>query len=333
MDLTGKKVCLLFRKPGRFFSIERIFNYLEPLLQKEISTCRWAAEHAKFMPGGLIRNILAVKRCSGDIYHVTGDIHYIVLGLPRRRTLLTIHDCVFLYQATGLKRRILKWLLLDIPVRRSWLITTISEATKKDIIRSTGCPAKKIIVIPDPIDDSLYYSPGVFREQEPVILFIGSTENKNLRRVAEALKDIPCRLDIVGNIPAAVRELLSENRINYTQQSGLTDEEIACKYRQADIMLFPSTFEGFGLPIIEAQQTGRPVVTSDLSPMKEVAGKGACLVNPLDPASIRAGILEVIGNKGYREDLVQRGLENVRQYAPSVIAQQYLSVYRQLLTH
>jgi glycosyltransferase involved in cell wall biosynthesis len=331
MDLKEKKVCFLLRKPGRFFSIERIFQQLAPEVGPYMQVTHWTAPHATFTPAKIWANILSVRKSSADIYHVTGDIHYIVLGLPRRRTLLTIHDCVFLYSATGLKRRLLKWILLDMPVRRSRLITTISEATKADILKYTGCSPEKLVVIPDPVSDTIRYSAAPFREEEPVLLFVGTTPNKNLLRVAKALRGINCRLDIVGRLSEEQQAALTEDQIRYTQQAGLTDEEMAAKYTGADIVLFPSTFEGFGLPIVEGQKTGRPVITSDLSPMRDTAGTGACLVDPYDPASIREGVLRIIGDQDYRGTLVKEGLKNVSRFSAGTIAHAYIECYKKLL--
>jgi glycosyltransferase involved in cell wall biosynthesis len=330
-QMTGKRVCLLSRKPGRFYSIERIFNQLKPLLSNFISVDVWRAEYSKFAPRELLANIRAARKCRADIYHVTGDIHYIVCALPRSRTLLTIHDCVFMHNATGIKRRLLKWLLLDLPVRRCRLITTISDATKKDILEYTGCSPEKLVVIPDPLSTGIFFVPAPFREGQPRILFVGTTENKNLLRTAEALKDIPCSLDIIGPLSTHQMQALSDCRMQYTAYSGLTDEEMAERYAGADLILFPSTFEGFGLPIIEGQKAGRPVITSNLSPMKETAGGAACLVDPWDPADIRDGVLKVIRDADYRQQLVSEGFRNITRFSAETIAQQYLECYKQLL--
>jgi len=326
-----KRVGLLFRKPIQFFSIERVFGQLQPELNRSVSTESWIAPYGGVSPAGIIKNILSARACAADLYHITGDIHYLALGLPRARTVLTIHDCVFLYKYKGYKRLLLKWLLLDLPVRHTALITTISESTRKDILKYTGCQPEKVVVIPDPVNDIIRFEHRPFSQSAPVILFFGTTPNKNLERVIPALEGISCRLDIIGVLSPQMESLLNSSKIRYSSQSRLSDKEIADKYVEADIVLFPSTFEGFGLPIVEGQKAGRPVITSDLDPMREVAGDGACLVDPFSVSSIRQGVLKVTGDVQYREDLIRKGFRNVTRFDTKQIADQYLSCYRKLL--
>jgi len=324
------EVIQLFRKKGEFFSIERVFGRLEPEMSKFLTVRRLAAPAGGFSVRAIVRNIRAARSARADIYHITGDLHYLAFGLPRKRTILTIHDCVFLYQAAGLKRLLLKWLFLSGPVRRCALITTISESTRQDIIRHTGCAPGKIVVIPNPVDSNIHFVARPFHGEEPVVLFLGSTPNKNLLRAIPALEGIPCLLDVVGDLSEEAIALLQRCKIKYRKGSNLTDEEVAEKYCDADLVFFPSTFEGFGLPIVEAQKAGRPVVTSDLDPMREVAGGAACLVDPYVVASIREGILKVINDKAYREKLVEAGFRNVERFDTASIVRQYISCYEQL---
>jgi glycosyltransferase involved in cell wall biosynthesis len=98
-------------------------------------------------------------------------------------------------------------------------------------------------------------------------------------------------------------------------------------YQDADIVSFPSTYEGFGMPILEAQAVGRVVVTSRVLSMPEVAGEGACFVDPFDPSSIRRGLEQVIGDGDYRQKLIQKGFKNVERFDAERIANQYREVY------
>jgi len=103
------------------------------------------------------------------------------------------------------------------------------------------------------------------------------------------------------------------------------------QYVECDLLLFASTYEGFGLPIIEAQSVGRPVVTSNFGSMEEVAGDSACLVDPYDINSIRAGILRVINDVEYRLKLVRLGLDNIKKYSIELISNDYVSLYDEIL--
>lgn len=96
------------------------------------------------------------------------------------------------------------------------------------------------------------------------------------------------------------------------------------------MVMFVSTFEGFGLPVIEAQGTGRPLITSNIQPMKEVAGDAAYFADPFDTSSIRNGVLKIIHDQHYRQSLIEKGLMNVKRFAPEKIAMQYQELYKKV---
>jgi glycosyltransferase involved in cell wall biosynthesis len=325
------KICLIFRKKDPvFFSIEKVFATVIPSIKKRAQVKEIAVP---FYTNGILsvfRNIQFVKKQQADVYHVTGDTHYLVLGLPGKKTLLTIHDCSFMEQPGGVKKTFLQYLFLKWPVKRAAIITTISEKSRQEIVKHTGCAPEKIIVIPNPSDQHFSFSKKQFNSDCPTILFVGSTPNKNLKRVIEAVKGIDCTLEIVGKVDAGLQQAMNDNKIRYRLSAGISDEQLINKYIECDMILFPSTYEGFGLPIIEGQQTGRPVVTSNISPMKEVAGDAACLVDPFSVESIRKGIMKVIKDDSYREDLVRKGLTNAMLYNPERIAGEYSNVYQRL---
>lgn len=322
---------LFYRKPvPHFFSIEKIFDAIAVTLPKDLNVQKRYLPHHTSSIKKIMLNLLFAKKQKADVYHVTGDVHYAVMALPKNSTILTIHDCVFLYQYSGVKKWFFHNLLLKWPVKHCRIVTTISEQSKKDIVKFSGCHPDKIRVINNPLPEVIYYKPKPFNTQLPVLLFLGSTPNKNLPRVIEAIKDIPCVLDIVGIIPEEQEKMLRQYNIRLNQSSRLSEQELAEKYVAADLLLFPTLFEGFGLPIIEAQKAGRPVLTSSLSPMQDVAGGAACLVDPENVESIKAGVLKIINNEGYREQLVKDGFENIKRFEPQAIAQQYYSLYKEV---
>lgn len=115
--------------------------------------------------------------------------------------------------------------------------------------------------------------------------------------------------------------------IDYEQVSNLTDEEILQEYVNCDYVNFPSLYEGFGMPIIEGQSIGRPVLTSNISPMVDVANGSAVIVDPTKPEDIRRGYEEM---KGRVDELVAKGYENVKRFALDRITKQFFDVYKQV---
>jgi len=161
-------------------------------------------------------------------------------------------------------------------------------------------------------------------------LQVGTRENKNIERLVWSIKEIRCHLVLVGELSSPALAALKATGVSYTSYSRLAEHELVQVYRDCDIVTFISTYEGFGLPILEANALGKPVVTSNIPPMNEIAHGAACLVDPLDNASIKRGIEKVIQDSEYRASLVHAGLANAAQYSASVIAQKYADLYDQV---
>lgn len=325
------KVLFVERKPFESVSIERAFREIAANVSEDFQV------DFQQMPYGnrffdTLRNLLRFGKREADIYHITGQIHYIALLFSRRNTVLSIMDVRFLYRKPGLRRWLLKKLYLDWPLQKLDHITAISEETKREIIRFTGCDENKIHVLDLPLAiEADAIEPRAFNAAKPTILQVGTMENKNIPNLARALSPIKCKLRVIGKMTPEQIAVLVENNVEYENVDGITDEEVREEYRACDIVAFCSTFEGFGLPIIEAQAMGKPVVTSDLSPMKETSGGAAYLVDPNDVDSIRKGFRKIIEDSVYREGLIRSGLENIRRFEPKTVAAQYEDLYKKIL--
>lgn len=326
------KVVFFHRKNGPTLSIEILFttirNYLPSSIEARVLI-------SKFKSNGFFKRLYNIFEASfhqGDVNHVTGDVHFLTYFLRKKRTILTIHDCVSVIHSKGIKKLLLKFFWYTLPSKRVKYITVISENTKKELLSLIDFPEDRIFLIPNCISEEFkYIEKNTFNKQKPRILQIGTMFNKNLIRLCQSLKGIPCTLDIVGEISQEQLKALEENNIDYINTFNLSQEDIIKKYHSADLFVFISTYEGFGLPILEAQATGTPILVSNISPVKEVAGEGSCLVDPWDTNDIRRGILQIINDDEYRNKMIEAGLANVQNYRPEIIAKMYASVYEKVL--
>ncbi len=268
------------------------------------------------------------KKC---VCHIVGDVHYLTFLLDPNKTILTIHDCEMINRESGLKRYILKLFWLKLPLMRARYIVAISEKTKSDIIRLSGIDGRKVSVIDNPISPKYFPVSRNSLCDIPIVLHIGTKENKNLARLVAACAGLSLKLLIVGRLGEDDKKLIDDSRIIYDTCHDLSDEEMLSCYHSANALSFVSLSEGFGLPIIEAQATELPVVTSHLEPMISVAGRdGAVFVDPYNIEDIRNGINSVLFDASVRDRLVKAGRENVMRYESSNVARKYAELYRRV---
>lgn len=262
------------------------------------------------------------------INHITGDVHYRALWLQSKNTILTIHD-IGHYEITlkGLKKAIYKWLWLKWPLSHVKYVTCVSAFTRNRIVEKLGIDPAKIHVIYNPLPTNFNYTSRTFRPRCPVILQIGKGNHKNREGLIQAVKGIPCKLIFIGELKEEHKTLLQAHNIDFENPINVAAEQMPSYYINADIIYFASFYEGFGLPIIESQAVGRPVITSNCASMPEIAGDGAVLVNPGSIVEIQNAIKRLLNDEGFYNKIVLLGIQNVKRFRLSEIAEQYFKLY------
>lgn len=325
------KVLYIYRHPDMGFSIGKVFKPIEEEMKKYAEVDSLYLPVPNYRPKGLYRNIKAaknaVKRKQYDIVHITGAEHYLIPFLKRQRVVVTVHDLGFF---TNNRFSIRGWWKFFGWVRTlsfASYVTFISEKSEKEALSYVKLKAGCYRVIHNAVSPLFTYCPKQI-SCPPVVLHIGTKPNKNLQNSILALRGLGYKLRIIGKVSANQEMLLKLYDINYSIAENLTNEEIVDEYMRCDVVNFPSFYEGFGMPIIEGQAVGRPILTSNLPPMTEVAGEGAVFVNPADVDSIRNGYLEVMEKW---QELVDKGHDNAIKYGIETIAREYLYTYKNIL--
>jgi glycosyltransferase involved in cell wall biosynthesis len=297
---------------------------------------------------------LSVRRQHVDVFHAP---HYVLPALTPARAVVTIHDCIHLMFPQYLPNRlayVYARASLWIAAHKSDKILTVSETSKRDILRFFNVSPEKIVVIPNAIDERFRVEPDedqVVRTREryqlgdPFILYAGTIKpHKNLERLIEAFCLVrtrsgieELRLLIIGDEISklqALRRAVHRHKVHkYVRFLGFVpDETLAVLYRLAAVFVFPSLYEGFGLPPLEAMASGTPVVTSSVSSLPEVVGDAAVLVDPHNADAIAYGILQALMDDELRADLRRKGLARAQQYSWERSVRRVREIYEEVAT-
>lgn len=316
------------------FSIGRVFAPIEVAMRRYCDVDSIYLPVPNYSPKGLFRNIrAAIKQCRStkyDIVHITGAEHYLLPFLRGENCVVTVHDIMYYSYLNGLKKRLWKSMFID-SLKCAKGVTFISEYSKQQVLDVISLEGESVKVIPNPLSPEFVHVPKEFSKSKPIILHIGTLERKNLRRSIEAMEGISCHLRVVGSVSDEERELLQRLNIDYSIVENLSDSEILEEYNRCDIVNFPSTYEGFGMPVLEGQAVGRAVLTSNISPMVDICGEGAFLVDPYSVESIRDGYKGIIANDLKRDEVIAEGLNNVKLYSIGEVTDRYYQLYKIIL--
>jgi glycosyltransferase involved in cell wall biosynthesis len=265
--------------------------------------------------------LLAYQR-HADVIHT---MYYLPPG-PSRRTVVSVHDVSyerfpeFFSRAERWKNR----LLIGDAIRRAGAICTLTNHAKSEIVDVYGVDPERVFVVPCGVAPAYLdagISPRPERDERLRILAVGSLQpRKNIPRLVAAVRLVasqrPVKLSLIGPEgyqAQEIRALVGRDAIveflGYVSESRLIEA-----YQSADIFVYPSVYEGFGLPVVEAMACGTPVLTSTGGSLPEVAGSAALLVDPGDTVAIAAGIARLADDADLRSRLVRDGLSRARQF-------------------
>ena len=279
---------------------------------------------------------LALRRERVTLFHAP---HYVLPPLVRCPSVVTIHDCIHLMFPQYLPNRAALTYArasIRLAARQATRVLTVSHSSKRDILRFVDTQPEKIDVIYNAYDERFGIPPREeaiesvrerYQLNDPFVLYAGNVKpHKNLERLIETFHLVRQRghdqlkLVLIGDEIskyAALRRAVHRYQLHkYVRFVGyLPEETLAVMYRLASVFVFPSLYEGFGLPPLEAMASGTPVVTSNVSSLPEVAGDAAVLVDPYSPESIADGVHRVLSDDVLRDELKVKGPLRAQQFS------------------
>lgn len=330
---------------------EQVYKYVED--NCTVNICSWFHDVAYRM----IWNYIPIPYSAffGDRADVSLFFNFIVPPGVKGKKIAVIHDMAYMScpeTVRGKTKRILQASMRK-SCRRADKIITISEFSKKEILKYLPVEAGKIEVVPWGVDSSIYhnrYSHDEIRgtikkyfDQEEYIFYLGTIEpRKNLERLIRAYA-ILCNRE--KNIPAlvlagqkgwyydeifhSVKELHLEEKVKFL--GYVPEEDAPLLLRGAKLFVFPSLYEGFGLPPLEAMACGVPVVTSNAASLPEVTYNAAVLVDPLNIESIANGMSMILRDDRLRQELIQKGKDRAREYTWEKSTKRIINICKELV--
>ena len=297
---------------------------------------------------GIVRDLL---RDGVQLYHgLSGELP---VGIRKRgiKTVVTIHDLIFLRHPEYYKwidRKIYAWKFRR-TLKEADLIIAISECTKRDIIHYGHIPEEKIRLVYQSCstwfkqhvgDDQCQKVNARYELPNRYVIHVGTIEErKNILLAVKALPLLPedLHLVVVGRQKPYAQQVLSEarrlgvdTRLHLLQ--GVPNADLPALYQMAEACVYPSRYEGFGIPIIEAIQSGLPVVACTGSCLEEAGGPSCLYVSPDDPEALASALLQVLKGAEGREARILQSQEYVRRFEGTDVASQVLAIYEELLS-
>ncbi|MFN4245433.1 MAG: glycosyltransferase family 4 protein [Brevinematia bacterium] len=266
--------------------------------------------------------------------------------LPKKiKLIVTVHDVrVKVFPETfSRSTRMYYDFIYSFLFKRANLIITVSEFSRSEILKYFPEAKNKIYVIPNGINTQKFKFLDLPRKKQ--ILLIGAlAKHKNISVVLKAFQKIyntiPHNLIIVGSKDSGmpqdeemkqIMRQIPSDRVIFTGR--LSDDEVVNLYNESEVFVFPSLYEGFGLPVLEAMACGCPVIASNRASLPEVCGDAAIIFNPDDPDELSEKIFQLVQNDNVKETLRKKGFERIKLFSWESIAKQYIDLIKKVLKH
>lgn len=291
---------------------------------------------------------LLARKYYGDINHILDHSYgHLAQFIPKEKTITTCHDLIpFIDKkvTSNIGRNLFKWYISG--MLRSKKIITVSENTKKDILSRYNYPKENIVVVPNGVSEKFKKISDKKKEKKKeewgfknkrIILSIGIAEYKNINGTIEAFNEISKKEKESHLIKVGKFTFEQEKKIvNYNLKNKvsvyefLDEKKLVELYSIADLLIFPSFYEGFGLPVIEAMASGCPVVTSTRGSLPEISNKCALLANPYNQKELNQASFRAYTDDSLRKEMIKKGIKRAKNFSWKKTAKSTISVYESI---
>lgn len=324
--------------------------YLEMLKENiDSKNIKHISPSSKSLPVNVFKNFVYpfVIPKKYDLFHILDHSYgHLAYFLPRRKILITCHDLIPL----KFPNKMSLWGKISFKfyisgLKKAKIIITDSKNTKKDIIKLMDIPEEKVKVIPFGFDKSLFRKKDkrvvkkkLRLEKNIVLMSVGNFFYKNTILILKAMKILEKEYDNlllvkIGGFSKEEMEFIDKNdlRGKILIKKNLTQDEMNDYYNASDILVFPSLYEGFGIPPLEAMACGTPVIASNAASLPEVVGDASIKINPHSIEELKNAIVKILENKKFRNGLIKKGYKNVKRFSWERYVKRLKKIYEEFL--
>ncbi len=250
---------------------------------------------------------------------------------PLAINITTVHDFTYEYFVKNPIKRWIHCKQKHQAIRKADMVVCISENTRNDLFKILpDIPHEKVHVIYNGVDDSFHQLDK--HATEPYVLFVGKRDPyKNFDKIIEPISETGMELHIVGSpLNKNEKSLMQNFKCTYKYHGFVSNEELNTLYNHAFCLLYPSEYEGFGLPVLEAQKAGCPVIAFNGSSIKEIIGDNTLLLQTTTKDEIIKK-MHILTDPTTRQQVISRGIENSRNYSWDRMTNSYISLYKEAM--